>query len=199
MQEVSESAWLEVEHAAGSLREQIAEMPRMPIEVIACPLGKDVNHGGILRLAEAFRIQRVTFSHEEDGAEDFSGNRGATKWQPYRWLDVHEALDELDGYQKVALTLSDDAVDYEKFDYQFPLAFVVGSEMFGIPKDVAERCDACVAIPMYGLMGSLNVATATAIVLQHIARQYAEAHDFEPIREESKRLLIGDPHRHNEG
>ncbi len=191
MQEVSDSAWLEVEHAAGTLRGQIKEVPRLPVEIIACPLGKDVNHGGILRLAEAFRVERVSFSMEPDQATDFSGNRGAARWQPYRWLDVHQALDELDGYQKVALTLSEDAHDFQQFDYQFPLAFVVGSEMFGIPKDVAERCDGCVAIPMYGLMGSLNVATATAIVIQHIARRYAETHSFEPVREESKRLLSG--------
>lgn len=192
MRETVESAWQQIESEPGSLRERVNTEPRMPLEIVACPLGKEVNQGGILRLAEAFRIEMVTFEHEEDHANDFSGNRGATKWQPYRWQSAQSALDEKPEHYKVALTLSETAVDFEFVEYQFPLVLVVGSEMTGVPRPIADQCDVHVAIPMFGLMGSLNVATATAIVLQRIARQYAEQTGFSPIREESRRLLSGD-------
>lgn len=192
MREVAESAWQQIENLPDSVRDQVKVLPRMPIEIIACPLGKEVNHGGILRLAEAFRIERVTFAPEEDRANDFSGHRGSIRWQQYRWLSPAEALAEAKGTQRIALTLSETAVNFQDMEYRFPLTLLVGSEMEGVPRELADQCDACVAIPMYGLMGSLNVATATAIVLQHIAMQYAERTGFQPIREESKRLLSSD-------
>ena len=191
MRELAEAAWNELGILPESVRGRADLLPRMPIEIIACPLGKAVNHGGLLRVAESFRIERVTFSFEEDRGNDFSGHRGAIRWQPYRWLSPAEALAEATaaGRQKVALTLSPSAVNFEDFDFQYPLSLVVGSELDGVPEDVVEQCDACVAIPMYGLMGSLNVATATAIVVHHVANRYARASGFEPLREESKRLL----------
>ena len=192
MREVAESAWQEIDGLPESVRDQALVLPRMPIEILACPLGKEVNQGGILRLAEAFRIELVTFSPEVDRANDFSGHRGSLRWQPHRWRMPLEALAESVGRQKVALTMSETAVNFEDLDYRFPITLVVGSEMEGIPKEIADQCEACVAIPMYGLMGSLNVATATAIVLQHIVSIYANQTGIEPIREQSKRLINGD-------
>ena len=178
---------------ASSLREGYHERPRMPIELIVCPLGKEVNHGGILRLAEAFMLERVTFSKESDEAEDFSGHRGADQWQPWNWANEFEAVAsaKASGRQVVALTLNDRAVAFDEFDYSWPCTLVVGSEMMGMPEELASQCDGVVAIPMFGVMASLNVATATGIVVQHIARCYADEHGFQPLREESARLLTG--------
>ena len=191
MREVAESAWQEIDGLPESVRDQAMVLPRIPLEIIACPLGKEVNQGGLLRLAEAFRIEQVSFAFEEDKANDFSGHRGAMRWQPYRWIDPAEALAQAKDRQKIALTLSETAVNFETLDYRFPISLLVGSELDGVPKELVDQCDACVAIPMFGLMGSLNVATATAIILQHIAGEYFKQTGFQPIREESKRLLSG--------
>lgn len=189
MREVHAKAWEQVDSLPESLREQIDLLPRVPIEIIACPLGKEVNHGGILRVAEAFRLQLVSFSYEGDGANDFSGHRGAMRWQPYRWIDPMEAVEAEGECYKVALTLNDHAQDFATFEPRFPMRLVVGSEWSGVPEDIVAKCDACVAIPMYGLMGSLNVATATAIVVQKFASEYAKTHGLTPVRDESKKLL----------
>lgn len=190
MKEIAGSTWQELETLPESLRERADILPRMPIEIITCPLGKAINHGGLLRIAEAFRCEMVTFSFEEDRFNDFSGHKGSIRWQPYQWLPPLEALERAKGRQKVALTLTPTAVNFSDFEFKYPLSLVVGSELDGVPEDVLEQCDASVAIPMFGLMGSLNVATATAIVVQHVAAMYAKQHGFEPLREQSKRLLI---------
>ena len=189
MREVAGQTWNEIEVLPDSIRERADMLPRMPIEIIACPMGKAINHGGILRIAEGFRCEMVTFAFEVDRFNDFSGHKGSIRWQPYRWLDPLVALDQAEGRQKVALTLSSNAVNFVDFDYKYPISLVVGSELDGVPQDVLDQCDAAVAIPMYGLMGSLNVATATAIVVQHIASKYSHAHGYEPLRPESKRLV----------
>lgn len=60
---------------------------------------------------------------------------------------------------------------YTNFDFNVPLALVMGSEGKGIRRLVREKCDAVVSIPMYGHLNSLNVSVATGIVLFEVLRQ----------------------------
>lgn len=175
-----------------SLREYYAEIPRAPIRIIGCAMAKAVNHGGILRSAEAFRIEHVSLEQEPDAATDFSGHRGALKWQPYNWQTPIEAVvkAKADGYTIYALTLEQDAISIDKVDWQFPCAIVLGSEKSGIPAEVLAQTDQTIAIPMYGAITSLNVATAAAICLHSAVGAYHRANpEFVPIRPESAALL----------
>ncbi len=62
------------------------------------------------------------------------------------------------------------AVDYHKQDYQMPLALVMGSEDKGLADLVRKNCDFLVKIPMHGTVESLNVASATAVLLFEIIK-----------------------------
>ncbi len=187
--EVNRQAWENVDRSPEVIRENYDKYSRIPIEIIACPLGKAVNHGGLLRIAEAFMLERVTFSYEEDQYNDFSGHQGSIRWQPYRWMNVEEAVEKAKGRQILALTLDDRAVSFRNIDLRYPVSLIVGSELDGIPSEIVAKAEQSVAIPMYGLMGSLNVATATGIVIEHFAHEYARTHQFEPLREVSQKLL----------
>jgi tRNA G18 (ribose-2'-O)-methylase SpoU len=46
---------------------------------------------------------------------------------------------------------------------------VLGSERHGLSQEIIELADAAVAIPMFGMANSINVATAAAIVLHQLA------------------------------
>jgi tRNA G18 (ribose-2'-O)-methylase SpoU len=46
-----------------------------------------------------------------------------------------------------------------------PVAFVLGNEVLGVPKEVCEVCDLVVELPMLGQKESLNVAVTTGVVL----------------------------------
>ncbi len=56
---------------------------------------------------------------------------------------------------------------------EFPrdVVFVLGSERFGIPKEVADSADEVVGIPIYGVNHSLPVAVAAGIVMHEWARR----------------------------
>jgi 23S rRNA (guanosine2251-2'-O)-methyltransferase len=54
---------------------------------------------------------------------------------------------------------------------ELPLAVVIGSEGRGLSRLVKEHCDRLVRIPMYGRVGSLNAATAAAVILFEIRRR----------------------------
>lgn len=63
------------------------------------------------------------------------------------------------------------ATNYTEFDWNVPLALVLGSEGHGIRRLVKEHCDALVSIPMHGQINSLNVSVATGVVLFEVLRQ----------------------------
>lgn len=52
------------------------------------------------------------------------------------------------------------------------LAIVFGNELMGVSPDIIEAADAVVHIPTFGMKNSLNVASATAVVLYEIVRRY---------------------------
>ncbi|MEO1489805.1 MAG: RNA methyltransferase [Pseudomonadota bacterium] len=54
------------------------------------------------------------------------------------------------------------------------LAVWFGNEKRGISDKAVERSDACVAIPMFGMIESLNLATSSGIVLYEITKQRRE-------------------------
>jgi len=56
-------------------------------------------------------------------------------------------------------------------DLAGPLAFVMGREHSGLRKQVTERCDSLVSLPMAGSVSSLNVSVATGICLYEAVRQ----------------------------
>lgn len=189
-----EDAWKASEMPAEDpgLREVYANVPRLPIRLITSPLWIDANQGGLLRAADAFRLERLDLSPEKDGARDFSGSMGASKWQPWRWVTTEQAIDDAiqDGLTTYALTLGADAVAIGDVEWRFPAAIVLGEEKKGVAAEIAARCDYRVAIPMFGLMGSLNVGMAAAIALYHAAMACHAAHpEFEPVRNGSRRLL----------
>lgn len=174
------------------LRDTYHTLPRAPIRLIACPLSKDVNQGGLLRLAEAFRLERVDITPEPDGAVDMAAHLGTKSRQPYRWIQAEQAVAEAAsaGYQTVALTLSPRAMPLEKFPWRFPTAIVIGAELDGVPEEIERACQQAVAIPLYGLVQSLNVTMAAAIVVQRAHAAYVAEHpDFVPARAMSRRLL----------
>jgi tRNA G18 (ribose-2'-O)-methylase SpoU len=204
MREALGDAWDGKGHIAEdpNLRGAIGRLPRAPIRLIVCPLTKDINQGGLLRLAESMRLERVEFTPEGDRAMDMAGHRGTQHRQPWQWLDADRAVEQAaaEGYVPIALSLSSRAQNYATFRWPFPMALVVGSELSGVPDEIEALCAATVAIPMYGLVTSHNVAVATGIVLSRAHAAYVESHpEFEPARNASRQLLGLPPATYEDG
>ena len=89
----------------------------------------------------------------------------STKWECY--IHTNEITLELKKKKIniIALEQTKDSVDYKKVGYSKPIAIVIGHERLGVSKEVLDLCDQIVEIPMHGIGKSLNVSTATGIIL----------------------------------
>ena len=65
----------------------------------------------------------------------------------------------------IAIEQNKKSVQYDKADYNFPIALVVGHETTGVSKEVLDICDQTVEIPLFGVNKSLNVVVSLGIVL----------------------------------
>lgn len=80
--------------------------------------------------------------------------------------------------RRIVLLSSKVPVSYTEFAFQPQDVLLFGRESAGVPKDVADACDAAVTIPMQEGMRSLNVAVSVGIVLGEALRQVKEAQVF---------------------
>ena len=65
----------------------------------------------------------------------------------------------------IAVEQATGSKDYKKIKPQFPVAFIFGNEVEGIPEKILTQCDVVAEIPMHGKKESLNVSVAAGIAL----------------------------------
>lgn len=72
----------------------------------------------------------------------------------------------------IAAAITRDAEDYQRVHYKQPLILMMGSEQHGLATELQAICDLQVSIPMMGRLDSLNVSTATAVIVYEILNQF---------------------------
>jgi tRNA (guanosine-2'-O-)-methyltransferase len=99
---------------------------------------------------------------------------GIKKWITVkRHADIEQGLNYLkrQNVQIIATTLNSQSRDFREIDYTKPVAILVGEELEGISKRAIQMADETIKIPMAGLVQSLNVSVASALVLYEAYRQ----------------------------
>lgn len=148
-------------------------LPR-PI-VIADHLMTPDNIGAMIRLADNIGASEMCFLGNEDEhrlgkvRRAAASSRDNIRWYFTEETDLHKIVPE--GKTIVAIETADNASCI--YDTQLPedVAFVVGSERFGICEEVLAQCDMVVFIPVPGPTRSLNVSHAAAVALFEWQRQ----------------------------
>lgn len=73
--------------------------------------------------------------------------------------------------QILAANVDAGAVDYREVDYTRPTALILGTERQGISDEALRLADMHITIPMTGMVDSLNVSVAGALILFEAMRQ----------------------------
>lgn len=138
-------------------------------------VNKSHNFSAILRSCDAVGVLEAHVVPPDAGVElHHDTAAGSSKWVEVRsWSRVGEAVDALraGGFRVLAAHPGDDARDFREVDLTRPTAFMMGAELHGISDEGLARADGRVVVPMAGLVRSLNVSVATALLLFEAKRQ----------------------------
>ena len=146
------------------------------LTLLAEDVYKPHNLSAMLRSADAVGIGTVhAVTPTGGGIPTYSAtSASAEKWVELRSYDaLAPALEVVRsrGMQVLAAHLSTQATDFREADYTVPTCIVLGNEKHGVSLAAAEAADGHIVIPMLGMVTSLNVSVATAVILFEAQRQ----------------------------
>lgn len=158
---------------------------------------KPHNLAAVLRSCDAVGVLEA---HAVAPAEGFSAphltSGGSAKWVPVRMHPATgEAVDWLHarGFRVLAAHPAADAVDYRRAGLAEPVAFLLGTELYGVSDEALAAADGAVSLPMAGMVRSLNVSVAAALLLYEAYRQRDAAGMYDAPRldpERYRRILF---------
>ncbi|GHA43726.1 tRNA (guanosine(18)-2'-O)-methyltransferase TrmH [Photobacterium aphoticum] len=144
---------------------------------------KPNNVSAIIRTADAVGVHKVHAVWPTDGMRLHTHtSAGARNWVE---LETHDSMVnavaalKAQGMQVLATNLSETAVDFREIDYTKPTAIILGGEKNGITAQALAMADQDIIIPMVGMVQSLNVSVASALILYEAQRQRQNAGMYE--------------------
>lgn len=133
------------------------------------------NVAAVVRTADSVGIHQ-THAIWPDHEMWLSGNTasGSQQWvhnQRHASFAEAKACLKAQGMQILATTFSDTAVDFRDIDYTQPTAILLGNERDGVSPEAIAGADQHIIIPMFGMVQSLNVSVAGALIMYEAQRQ----------------------------
>lgn len=134
------------------------------------------NLGAIVRTAAAYTVDHIWLAGTTPPLDTPKVGKTALGCERYlTWTSVDTgaaavAAARADGYQVAGLELAVGAVALHEAVSDADLCLVVGAEDHGVRAATLDACDLSVFLPQLGRVGSLNVATASAIAIYEVRR-----------------------------
>jgi len=134
------------------------------------------NVSAILRTCDAAGVMRIQLLYTTTEFPDIGkkSSASAKKWiECRRFSGVEDCYRTLhgEGYSIFATHLEESAKSPFEIDLTRRIAIVVGNEHEGVSSEAATLADGILQIPMFGMIQSLNVSVATAVILFEAVRQ----------------------------
>jgi len=136
-----------------------------------------VNVGAMFRTADAVGIDKIYLTGYTPTPLDRFGRKrgdlaksalGAEEFVSWEYKkNIASLITKLKKEKFLIIGLEQDkkSVDYKKIKLKNKNAFIMGTEVSGIPKSVLKKCDVIAEIPMKGKKESLNVSVACGVFL----------------------------------
>ncbi|HHR6029884.1 TPA: tRNA (guanosine(18)-2'-O)-methyltransferase TrmH [Providencia alcalifaciens] len=136
---------------------------------------KPHNVSAIVRSADAVGIHNIHAvwpdQHVKLSVSSAAGSNSWVKVIPHQSTENAISQIKSQGMQILVTNLSDSAVDFREIDYTQPTCIMVGQEKTGISDKALALADQHIIIPMVGMVQSLNVSVASALILYEAQRQ----------------------------
>lgn len=135
---------------------------------------KPNNVSAVIRTADATAIHKIhavwphamrTLSHTSAGARNW------VEVETHHTIDDAVSVLKQQNMQILVTNLSETAVDFREIDYTKPTAILLGGEKMGVSEQAKQLADQDIIIPMMGMVQSLNVSVASAVIMYEAQRQ----------------------------
>ena len=152
------------------------ETKRFNYSVLCCNIGNDFNISTVVRNANAFLAKEVViYGNKKYDRRGTVGTHHYTKFRHVKSIDclgtyIKETISKYE--TKVKLLGIDnvpEAKNINAFDFDPNVHYIMifGQEQIGIPENVLNMCDDLLYIPQYGSVRSINVGTASGIIMNN--------------------------------
>ncbi|GAB4146486.1 MAG: RNA methyltransferase [Ignavibacteriales bacterium] len=134
------------------------------------------NVSAILRTCDAVGVQNVSLVYNVNKFPRLSktSSASAKKWVNVKHFEsIENCFDfyRANGFNVYATTLNSNSKNIYDVDFTKKVAIVLGNEHTGVTKAAEELSDQTIYIPMKGMIQSLNVSVAAAVILYEALRQ----------------------------
>ncbi len=161
------------------LRLQTVDFYRQPdLTVVLEEVHDPHNVSAVLRTADAVGISDVHIVVDPRRRADYRLGKKSSA-SALKWLAIHFHPDVLScyahlrrkGFRILTTHLSHDATSVYETDWTVKTAIVLGNEHAGVSETAAAHADGNVIIPQVGMIRSLNISVAAAVILYEAFRQ----------------------------
>lgn len=154
------------------------QVQKFPITVVCDEVYFQQNIGSIFRVCEAFGVEKIIFTGENFILSERKVNktsRNTHKIVPYEiYLNKTELLSYLQNSKAeiIALEITSESksIDNIKLNSK-PIVLIIGSEIYGVSKELLSICDQSVHIQMFGKNSSMNVVQSLGISLHELTKK----------------------------
>jgi tRNA G18 (ribose-2'-O)-methylase SpoU len=156
----------------------LGKIKKNPIYIVLDNVLDTYNIGAIFRLADAIAAEKVILcagSETPPHTRIKKASINTTEWVKWEYSDtalsaIEKLRKEVPGIQIVSVELDKRSIPYDRIEYKFPIALIVGHETTGVSEEVLKASDLIVEIPMFGVNISLNVMVSLGIVLFEVVK-----------------------------
>ncbi len=149
-----------------------------PIYLVLDNVIDTYNIGSLFRLADAIGAEKLYICGESEYPPSSRIHKAAVGTENWvNWIKFDSTLAAIESLKQEKPDVQIIAVEQDKRSVpikklneliEFPVAIVVGHETSGVSKEVLDRADLIVELPMYGINTSFNVWGSAAVVAYKI-------------------------------
>lgn len=152
------------------------------LQVMLANVHSSQNLSAIIRSADAVGVLDIFYSSKENKTLRIHKTitQGAHRWTHRHRITDRDTIKFLqekknEGFQVIVTHLEERAVSFRDIDYTKPTLLVMGNEKEGVSSEIIAEATDVIVIPMQGMVQSLNVSVATALILYEAQRQLEDA------------------------
>ena len=152
------------------------------------------NISAVMRTCDAVGVQDIYVLNTKISRHKKWGARSSSS--AAKWLTIHQFDNAPEcftllrkRYSKILTThLNSDAVNLYEADFTGSTAIIFGNEHDGVSEEIRKLADGNILIPQAGIIRSLNISVACAVVLYEAFRQKFQAGHYNHSRLDDVRM-----------